>query len=70
MTCREHAVGRPSSSFDRLLAEAPMSEAEFMRLRKAAYGRQFYTFTEAELAKLGTFAEAAIRSAAKEIFER
>lgn len=45
-----------------------MTEPEFMRLRKAAYERRFYTFTEEELARLSVFVRAAIESAAREVF--
>ena len=67
---REHIVGRPRSSLDRVLGEAATSEHEIMAMRRAAYARRFYTFTEAELARLSAFARAAIESAAREIFER
>lgn len=67
---REHIIARPKSSFDRMAGDAPTSEHEIMAMRRAAYARRFYTFTEDELAKLPAFSRLAIQSAAKEIFER
>lgn len=67
---REHIVARPRSSLDRVLGEAETSEGEIMAMRRKAYARRFYTFTEAELARLSDFTRLAIQSAAKEIFER
>ncbi len=68
-TYREHIVGRPKSSLDRVLGEAATTDAELMAMRRRAYrDRQFLTFTPADLARLPAFARAAIESAAREIF--
>lgn len=66
---REHIISRPRSSLDRVLGERATTDVEMMEMRRAAYARRFYTFTEAELARLSAFARAAIESAAREIFE-
>lgn len=59
------------TSLDRVLGEAPISDAEIMALRRRAYREsEFYTFTRDDLAKLPAFARAAIESAAREILER
>lgn len=66
---REHAP-RIRTSLDGVLGTAATSDREIMAMRRAAYARRFYTFTEDELAKLPAFSRLAIQSAAKEIFER
>ena len=58
---REHVVGRPRSSFDRLLAEAPMSEGEMRALiRRAWRERGTAVFLRADLERLPAMIRAVV----------
>lgn len=72
MTYREHVVGRPRTSLDRVLGnDRPSNREELLELRRAVFReRGFISFTEDELERMPSFAKAAIGSEARRILGR